>query len=83
MQNHFSFFILQQENKLISKDYKLRSSFFLIIRVILLGAMDWFPIRIILYFKNKKALKPVILLQIIISMLWTIFKRIRYRYSFI
>ena len=83
MQNHFSFFILQQENKLISKDYKLCSSFFLIIRVILLGAMDWFPIRIILYFKNKKALKPVILLQIIISMLWTIFKRIRYRYSFL
>ena len=66
MQNHFSFFILQQENKLISKDYKLCSSFFLIIRVIVLGAMDWFPIRIILYFKNKKALKPVVL-QIIIA----------------
>ena len=67
MQNHFSFFILQQKNKkLISKDYKLCSSFFLIIRVIVLGAMDWFPIRIILYFKNKKALKPVVL-QIIIA----------------
>ena len=28
---------------------------FLIIRVIVLGTMDWFPIQIILYFKNKKS----------------------------
>ena len=55
MQNHSSFFTLQQNNKkLISKDYKLCSCFFLIMCVTVLGTMDWFPIRINLYFKNKK-----------------------------
>ena len=57
MQNHSSFFTLQQSNKkLISKDYKLCSScFFLIMCVTVLGTMDWFPIRINLFFKNKKS----------------------------
>ena len=56
MQNHSSFFTLQQNNKkLISKDYKLCSCFFLITCVTVLGTMDWFPTRINLYFKNKKS----------------------------